>query len=259
MREILEDAHQHMDDGIGRAQAHAKKQLRRRFYKETGVLAAEGGFSVTLDNRPTKTPGANMLVVPARELAELMAKEWAAQDTHIDAATMPVVRLVNSAVEGGEGALGALVEEIIKFCGNDLLLFRADSPRELVALQEQHWDGVLVKLARHFEVSFTPVIGIIHRAQPEMTITRLGQSLLGVNFITATALVSITGLTGSGLLALALRAGLINAEAAWAAAHVDENYNANLWGSDTEALARLEHRRSEFDAAIKVLSLVDRN
>ena len=58
MREFLEDAHQHHDAGIGRAQASARQtELPKRFYKETGVAETPEGFTVTLDGRPPRTPG----------------------------------------------------------------------------------------------------------------------------------------------------------------------------------------------------------
>ncbi len=257
MREIIEEAHKHMDDGFGRAQAHTKTQLPKRFYEKAEVGEAAEGFSILLDGRTTKTPGRTAVTVPSRELAALMVAEWEAQASHIDAASMPVVRLVNSAVEGGEAALGALRDEIISFAGNDLMLFRADSPQELVALQEQHWDPMLTIIARHFSVKFQPIVGIVHEDQPEATLNRLKGSLADLNFFAATALMSITGLTGSGLLAIALRHQLADGGAAWDAAHVDENYNARVWGADSEAEARLEKRRMEFDAALRVLALVD--
>ncbi len=257
MREIIEEAHKHMDDGFGRAQAHTKTQLPKRFYEKAEVGEAAEGFSILLDGRTTKTPGRTAVTVPSRELAALMVAEWEAQASHIDAASMPVVRLVNSAVEGGEAALGALRDEIISFAGNDLMLFRADSPQELVALQEQHWDTILSKVSRHFSVKFRPVVGIVHEDQPEATLARLKDSLADLNHFAATTLMSITGLTGSGLLAIALRHKLTEGDAAWEAAHVDENYNARIWGADSEAEARLEKRRAEFDAALRVLALVD--
>ena len=52
MCEFLEDAPNHREDGYSRAQAHARQELPRRFYKATGVGPVEGGFFVTLDGRP---------------------------------------------------------------------------------------------------------------------------------------------------------------------------------------------------------------
>lgn len=256
MREFLEDAHAHRDDGYGRAQAHAGRDLPKRFYKDASLAPADGGYAVLLDGRATKTPGRVPVVVPTEALAQAMVDEWLAQEALIDAQTMPVVRLINSALEGGEASIAELRDEIVKYAGNDALLYRADTPQELVEAQEATWDSILVVLAQHFGVKFQPTVGIIHQPQPTQTLDRLATSVADVDLLSLTALVSITGLTGSGLLTIALQSGLLDGDTAWAAAHVDEDYNARLWGADTEALARREKRRKEFDAALKVLALL---
>ncbi len=256
MREFLEDAHQHRNDGYGRAQAHVKENLPKRFYKEVGVGSAPGGFAVTLDGRSPRTPGQKPVVVPQQALAEAMAVEWAAQGEFIDPETMPVVRLVNSAIEAGEERLLALRDEIVKYAGNDLLLYRADSPRELVAEQERVWDAALVKLARHFGIGFQPTIGILHQDQPQPTLERLAASLHDLALIESVALNSLTGITGSGLLTIALREHLMTPDEVWQSAHVDEDYNIRLWGEVEEATERREKRRKDFDAAVRVLEIV---
>lgn len=256
MREFLDDAHQHRNDGYGRAQHLNKVELPKRFYKDVGVGTAAGGFAVTLDGRSPRTPGQTPVVVPQRVLAEAMAEEWAAQGEFIDPKVMPMVRLVNSAIEAGEERLGALRDEIVKYSGNDLLLYRADTPRELVAEQERVWDAALVRIARHFDISFQPTIGIVHQPQPAATLERLGQSLAGTNLIEIVALNSLTGITGSGLLSIALREKLMTPEEIWAAAHVDEDYNVRLWGEVEEATERRVKRRLDFDAAVRVLEMV---
>jgi chaperone required for assembly of F1-ATPase len=60
-------------------------------------------------------------------------------------------------------------------------------------------------------------------------------------------------LTGSALIALALARRAIMPEAAWQAAHVDEDWNMEQWGSDEIALARRGSRFAEFAAAALVL------
>lgn len=256
MREFLEDAHAHRDDGYGRAQASMKTELPKRFYKEASFSTVDNGYAVNLDGRPTKTPGGAQVIVPRAALAEMLVGEWEAQETHIDPETMPVVRLVNSALEAGDAVKTDLVEEVVKYCGSDVLLYRADSPHELVAAQEEAWDSILVALARHFEVKFLPVVGIVHQAQQPDMLVKMRAAIAEDDLISLSALVSITGLTGSGLLAVALREKLIDPDTAWAAAHVDENHNIRLWGEDAEAIARTAKRRLEFDAAHDVMALL---
>jgi len=102
MREFLEDAEQHREDGYGRAQAHVKRQLPKRFYKDATVIATDDGYAVGLDGKVPRTPGMKRVVVPSASIAEAMAAEWSAQDKEIDPMTMPMTRLVNSAVEAGD-------------------------------------------------------------------------------------------------------------------------------------------------------------
>ncbi|GLQ09360.1 ATPase [Devosia yakushimensis] len=254
MRDQLEDAHKHIDDGYGRAQHANKVELPKRFYKDVGVAPVDGGFVVTLDGRQVRTPGRKIpIVVPAAAIATAMAEEWAAQGEFIDATTMPMVRLINSAVESGDDAIPAFRAEIIKFAAGDLMLYRADAPQELVSEQELVWDHALVRLARHFGVSFQPTIGVMHQPQPQATLDRLAETLDGENLLVLTALVNVTGLTGSGLLAIGFWNRLFTPDEVWRAAHVDEDYQIAQWGEDEEAAERRAKRRVEFDTAIAVL------
>lgn len=259
MRDFIEDAAKHMDDGYGRAQKHVKQQLPKRFYKSVDVGTVGDAFAVTLDGKTPRTPGQKPVVVPALDLATAMAAEWAAQEEFINPETMPLVRLVNTAVEAGEDQVPVLRDEIVKYAGNDLLLYRADSPRELVADQERLWDDALVRVARHFGVSFQPTIGIIHQPQPDTTLAQLAEVVADESLLPMAALVSMTGLTGSALLSLALRHSLLDAEQAWVAAHVDEDHNIRLWGEVTEAVERRAKRRAEYDAAVAVLTMLPRS
>jgi chaperone required for assembly of F1-ATPase len=67
-----------------------------------------------------------------------------------------------------------------------------------------------------------------------------------------TALHTMTTLTGSVLIALALIEGEIGLDAAWSAAHVDEDHQARFWGADEEASARRAGRLKEMRAAYEL-------
>jgi len=73
-----------------------------------------------------------------------------------------------------------------------------------------------------------------------------------------TAMNAVMSITGSGLLALALRHGLLSAEDVWVAAHVDEDHNIELWGEVEEITTRRRKRRAEFDSAVRLLEMLTR-
>jgi chaperone required for assembly of F1-ATPase len=62
-------------------------------------------------------------------------------------------------------------------------------------------------------------------------------------------------LTGSALLALAVLHRRLEAQEAWAAAHVDEDWNIEQWGADAEAVQRRARQSGEFEAAALILDL----
>jgi len=82
------------------------------------------------------------------------------------------------------------------------------------------------------------------------------RAALPVDAWSVAALHMVTTLTGSALLALALAHGVRDAGQVWAAAHVDEDWNADQWGVDEEAAARRATRARDFDAAVAVLATV---
>jgi chaperone required for assembly of F1-ATPase len=64
---------------------------------------------------------------------------------------------------------------------------------------------------------------------------------------------AVTTLTGSALIALALVNGALSVAHAWSAAHIDEDWNMELWGRDELALERRALRFAEMQAAALVL------
>ena len=65
----------------------------------------------------------------------------------------------------------------------------------------------------------------------------------------------VVNVTGSLLLGLAVVEGAIDADAAWSAAHVDEDWQAEQWGEDDLALATRTAREADYRAAIRFLAL----
>ena len=56
--------------------------------------------------------------------------------------------------------------------------------------------------------------------------------------------------------ALAVAEGAVSLDAAWAAAALDEHWQAEQWGEDVEAAKALAGRRADFAAAARFLSLL---
>lgn len=228
----------------------------KRFYREAGLEATPGGFVLTLDGRPARTPARAPLALPTRALGEAVAAEWAAQGETIDPSTMPLTRLANSTIDGVAREPEAVRAELARYAGSDLVLYRADGPEGLVEAQAQAWDPVLDWVHEALGARFVLSEGVTFVAQPETSLARVRAVLEAeTSPFRLAALHVMTTLSGSVLVALMQAAGAVDAEAAWEAAHVDETFQEARWGLDAEAAERRARRKAEFMAAARMLAL----
>ena len=254
MRDLLEDIRDPTDGPTEQARKAARPQLRRRFFEHVAVADDEAGegFAIRLDGRAVRTPARRLLAAPARSLADALAAEWDAQRAVVDPAQMPLTRLANSIIDGVSEATGPVTAEIVKFLHSDLLCYRAGEPAGLVALQATHWDPVLAFARERWGARFILAEGVVFVAQPPAAVAAAAAAIPADPWQLG-ALHSVTTLTGSALLALAVCEGRLSAAEAWSAAHVDEDWQMAKWGYDDLAVQRRAFRQQDMQAAVIVL------
>ncbi|UGX87335.1 ATP12 family chaperone protein [Phyllobacterium meliloti] len=244
-------------DPVRRAQITSKLPLPKRFYKLAAVAEQDGLFAVELDGRAVKTPARQNLVLPTRDAAQLIADEFAAQEKEIDPARMPATRLANTAIDGIINDPQAVLEDVLRFASSDMLCYRAGSPERLVERQTELWDPIIDWAASELGARFILAEGVMHVEQPREALAAFGVHLGQFKDAFAiAALHTITTLTGSAILALAVAKGEISGDDAWKLAHVDEDWTIEQWGEDAEAAARRAIRGREMIAAVKMLEAV---
>ncbi|WP_427022917.1 ATP12 family chaperone protein [Aureimonas ureilytica] len=232
----------------------ARPELPKRFYKEVALVEDEGGFVIRLDGRPVRTPSRAALRVPARRVAEELAAEWERQATHIDPATMPMTRLVNTVLDGVAPDPQSVADDLGRYAETDLLAYRAAEPERLAQRQAEGWDPVIGWAEAKTGESFARGVGVMFVAQPASTVEALRALVRAeADPFRLAALHQVTTLTGSLLLALALADGFLEVERAWALAHIDEDWNIEQWGEDAEAQARRANRYEDMRMAALML------
>jgi chaperone required for assembly of F1-ATPase len=226
------------------------------FYKDVTIAPEGDGVTVLLDGKPIRTPAKAKLILPSLALAEAIAEEWRAQTERIDPETMRLTKLANSAIDGVSARENEVIGDIVGYAGSDLLCYRADGPEGLVAKQSEHWDPVLAWAREDLGAPLKLSKDVVHVEQAAASLDGIRRQLERFDSFSLAALDVMTTLTGSGLLALAVALKRLTREEAWAAAHVDEDWQIGQWGEDTEAAARQARRRQEFEAAARTLRLI---
>ena len=228
----------------------------RRFWTRTAAEPVAGGWQVTLDGKPIRTPGKLPLVLPTEALARAIAAEWDAQTDRIDPGAMPLTRAANSAIEKVAPQFAAVADMLAEYGGTDLLSYRADHPEVLAARQAAEWDPLIDWAAVALKAPLRITEGVIPVPQDPAALARLRDRLDRLTPWQLTALHDLVTLPGSLILGLAVLEGRIDAATAHRLARLDEDYQAEQWGRDDEAEAAAAARLDAMRVAERLLALL---
>ncbi len=228
----------------------------KRFYKQVSLAPEGSGFALRLDGRGVKTPARAGLVLPSAALADAIAQEWSAQGDEIDPRTMPLTGLANAAIDRVAPDLQAFAAALAEYAESDLLCYRAESPDKLVERQSERWDPILAWARQRFDIELATVCGIMHRKQSEAAVQQLARAVAARGPFELAGLSPLVTVSGSLVIALALAEGAIDLGEAWAAASLDEQWQLETWGEDSEASTALDSRRRDFEAGARFLDLL---
>lgn len=224
----------------------------KRFYSTVTVSSAP--YQVLLDAMPLKTPKRAMLLLPTQRLAEAVAGEWRGQGEEIDAHSMVLTKLANTAIDRVAGREAEVAEAVMAYT-TDLLCYRAGAPADLVARQSAGWDPLLAWAAERFGAKLETRTGITHFDQKPEAVAALSAAVSAYDAFGLSALHTAVAILGSLVLGLALAEGRLTAQTAFAASQLDEHYQAEKWGEDQEAAKRAAGLLAELTAVERFLRL----
>ena len=229
----------------------------RRFWKEVTVERDDAGWAVELDGRAVRTPAHASLSVPNRALADAIAEEWRSVGDEIDPSLMPLTGFANAAIDRVAPQRQAFPAGLARYAEADLACYRSEWPPELVERQEQGWDPLLAWARRRYDVDFATTSSLMHVPQPPATVDRLAHEVTALDPFRLAGLSSLVTIGGSLIAGLAVLEKAMPTEEAWAAVSLDERWQLEQWGSDTDAEKALDNRRRDFLAAARFLELLE--
>ena len=228
----------------------------KRAYRDVAICAVEGGWAVALDGRPLRTPAKRELRVPTEALAEAIAAEWEAQQDEVRPASMPLTRLAATAIDHTAGQRDQVVAETANYAGTDLVCYRADHPLALIARQQAVWSPIVDWAMQRYDAALAVTSGIIPQRQSPEALNAFAAVVAAQDDFRLTALHALTAACGSLVIALALFEGRLDAEGAFAASQLDESFQIEAWGEDSEAAARRRALAEDIAAAARFVALL---
>jgi chaperone required for assembly of F1-ATPase len=228
----------------------------KRVYKRVASNPRDGGWGVALDLKPMRTPGKNALVLPSEALAAAIAAEWDAQREEIRPATMPLTRLAATAIDRTAAQRDLIVAETANYAATDLVCYRAGHPPALAARQHAVWQPLIDWVAGRYDATLAVTSGIVPAGQPPAALKAFAAIVAAQDEFRLTALHTLTATCGSLVIALALFEGRLDADTAFAASQLDETFQIEAWGEDSEAAIRRSNIAADIAAAARFIALL---
>jgi chaperone required for assembly of F1-ATPase len=214
---------------------------------------------VLLDGRPMHLPGGPVLLVRPPLLAAAIAAEWQAagggKGGEMSFADTPLTRLAGTAQQRIAPDPAPTAEAIARYGRNDLLCYRAAGPQELVRRQARLWQPWLDWAALTYDAPLYVTTGVAPIRQPPDSVAALHRTVAALEVEVLAGLGLAVPALGSLVLGLALAAARLDAPAAYALGTLDELFQAEQWGEDTEAAARREAVAAEIALAARFIAL----
>ena len=216
----------------------APRPKPKRVYKAVSIEADGGQWRILLDRKTLSTPMRKPLVTTAKSLAEAIAAEWDAQKVHVEPETMPLTRLLSTAIDKVTPDRAGIIAELMRYVDSDMLCYRATHPADLRARQGAIWQPVLDWVAATTGAKMAVVHGIVPLRQHPETAAALERAKTSLSDIELTAFQAAAAITSSLALSLALVRQRLTAAEVFAAAQLDESYQIEKWGEDELAMQR---------------------
>ena len=229
---------------------------KRRTWEKVFVRGSGSSFCIFLDKQQIKTPLGNLLCVPTKKLAYALASEWKAQKNEIVFNDMRLNKLVNSSLDQVKGSRQSVIDSLLEYGDTDLLCYRAEEPPDLRLLQVKQWGPVLDWLQTNLDINLEVFFGVRYVPQRKNQLQRFEVVLASYSHYELAALRELVTISGSLVLALALKSRALGFKDAWNKAVLEETWQMKKWGKDQESLDRLQKRRHDFKVAHDFLTLL---
>ena len=148
------------------------------------------------------------------------------------------------------------MQQTANYAGTDLLCYRAVRPPALAARQQAVWQPLVDWAVLRYDAPLSVTTGVIPTSQAANSLRAFAAAVAALANFMLTALHLTTAACGSLVLGLALLEGRIDAEEAFTASQLDESFQIEAWGEDSEQTERRRALTADISTAARFISLL---
>jgi len=203
------------------------------------VQSKKGKYLLNINNKSLKTPDGNIIELPSMKLAKILLKDYESSFKSKPLNIVRPIKITNTAIDKIKPNNIFYINEITDNLNNDMICYFANSPVELVDLQNKEWLPLInyMKSSYNIELIYTSKLFSINQ-KPD-SLLKLKNILNEINIFKLSAIYTLSQITKSIIISLALVNNKISAKKAFENSNLEELYQISKWGKDEEAFDRL--------------------
>ena len=213
---------------------HLKKKIKIIIVEKN-----KGKYLIKINNNIIKTPEGNLIELPSMKLAKILLKDYELNLKTKNINIVSPIKITNTAIDKIKAKHNFYIDEITYNLNNDMICYFANSPVELVDLQNKDWIPLInyMKSSYNIELIYTSKLFSINQ-KPD-SLLKLKNILNEINIFKLSAIYTLSQITKSIIISLALVNNKISAKKAFEDSNLEELYQISKWGKDEEAFDRL--------------------
>ena len=203
------------------------------------VQGKKGKYLLNINNKSLKTPDGNIIELPSIKLAKILLKDYESSFKSKSLNIVSPIKITNTAIDKIKPNNIFYINEITDNLNNDMICYFANSPVELVDLQNKDWIPLInyMKSSYNIELIYTSKLFSINQ-KPD-SLLKLKNILNEINIFKLSAIYTLSQITKSIIISLSLVNNKISAKKAFENSNLEELYQISKWGKDEEAFDRL--------------------
>ena len=203
------------------------------------VQSRKGKYLLTINNKSLKTPDGNIIELPSMKLAKILLKDYESSFKSKPLNIVRPIKITNTAIDKIKPNNIFYINEITDNLNNDMICYFANSPVELVDLQNKEWLPLINYMESSYNIELIYTSKLFSINQKPDSLLKLKNILNEINIFKLSAIYTLSQITKSIIISLALVNNKISAKKAFENSNLEELYQISKWGKDEEAFDRL--------------------
>ena len=203
------------------------------------VQSQKGKYLLNINNKSLKTPDGNIIELPSMKLAKILLEDYESSFKSKPLNIVRPIKITNTAIDKIKPNNIFYINEITDNLNNDMICYFANSPVELVDLQNKEWLPLINYMESSYNIELIYTSKLFSINQKPDSLLKLKNILNEINIFKLSAIYTLSQITKSIIISLALVNNKISAKKAFENSNLEELYQISKWGKDEEAFDRL--------------------